>query len=323
MDWYEITTAVMTSAGISIGAAAWLSRTLINHKLAQALALHQSELTARLEGVRAENQRMAAHEKTLLDGLVKQQVDLYLGQAAAQLSYEYDARKRLYTAIGPLRFQLLVACGELAGRIERFGMSERYDTSIDDYYGRSTLYRILRPIAIAELIEQQIAVMDFSVDAAAMDCLRFKKTVTRILSGEEIACAHPAVNWNSQEQHAFSDSVSASANVLICRAPGCADRIMRFDEFRFWIDNHAHQPLGPFPALLRNFNPDTKPILWARLVAYGNACSSLVNRLGIPIGFEERIYPARLLLAQTRDQFINSKLDMYVGRVEALVLIAL
>jgi hypothetical protein len=217
----------------------------------------------------------------------------------------------------------LVACSDLAGRIERHRLYERYDTGLDAYYGRSTLYRILRPIAIAELIEHQIAVTDFAVDESAIDCLRFKKTVTRIFSGDGIVCSHPGANWKNQEQHAFADSVSASANVLIHRAAGVPDRILRFDEFKTWLDEHPHSALEPFPTLLRDFSVDSKPILWVRLVAYGNACSSLINRLGCPLGFETRVFPIRALLAMTTDTYIASHIDQYCKEVQALELISL
>ena len=47
------------------------------------------------------------------------ELDEDLGGRAAQRQYEFDARKRLYGAIGPLRFQLAVACAVLSARVER------------------------------------------------------------------------------------------------------------------------------------------------------------------------------------------------------------
>jgi hypothetical protein len=49
---------------------------------------------------------------------------------------------------------------------------------MDQYYGKNTLYRMLRPIAISELIERQIAYADFAVDPSAVKVLRFRRTVS-------------------------------------------------------------------------------------------------------------------------------------------------
>lgn len=99
MDWYTILTTATTSLGISAAGAWWLSRTLIQHKLNEAMENHKLTLSTHLEGAKADLQRDINREKAGIEGAIKQEVDTYLGKAAAQRQYEYDARKRLYTAI--------------------------------------------------------------------------------------------------------------------------------------------------------------------------------------------------------------------------------
>ncbi|MFY9513098.1 MAG: hypothetical protein WAQ05_19205 [Rubrivivax sp.] len=294
MDWQTVLLATTSSLGVSLAGAWWLSQTLVQHRLSRAMEAYKAEL--------------------------KQDADLALGERAAQRQYEYDARKRLYTAIGPLRFQLLLACREWAGRVQAHGSREQtYRMSLAGYYGRSTLYRLLRPLALAELIEREIAYFDFTVDAAAMDCLRFKKAATRMLSGDEVLGDHPGIDWSRQAQHAYTDSLAACAAALIV-ADSRGERVMRFHEFQALMDDPARvQTLDPFPALLGDFELRSKPLLWARLVGYGHACQRFVDGAGQPLGFETQAFPTERLLQASGDATLLERCSSYVQRIETTV----
>ena len=235
---------------------------------------------------------------------LKREGDLALGERAAQRQYEYDARKRLYTAIGPLRFQLLLACGECAGRIGGHAAREHQRMSLDGYYGRSTLYRLLRPLALAlalaELIEREIAYFDFTVDSAAMDCLRFKKAAARMLNGGDVLGDHPDMDWTRQSQHVYADTLGTCANALVVADPR-GDRVMRFHEFQALLESPGATALDPFPALLSEFEIAKKPLLWARLVGSGYACSRFAQTAGQPLGLDVTPFPAALLLQARSD----------------------
>jgi hypothetical protein len=260
MDLWTIVTTVTSSLGLSMAGVYWLSKALIQHRLTQALEdrkaelakeleRHKSDLTEELEQKKASLQGELARDKALVEGAVKREVELHLGERAAQRQYEFEARKRLYLAVGPLRFQLLLACRDFAGRIEAHGKREHYRMNVDGYYGKSTLYRLLRPLAIAELIERQIAYSDFAVDESALDCLRFRKSVVRILSGDEVVGNHPRVDWSRQVEHAYADSITVAANALACEAGGASERVLRFDEFDRTIQQGGFSRFEPFPQL--------------------------------------------------------------------------
>jgi hypothetical protein len=253
----------------------------------------------------------------MIEGAVKREVEAYLGEQAAQRQYAFEARRRLYVAVGPLRFQLLLACRDLAGRIEGHGKGERYRMNVGSYYGRSTLYRLLRPLAIADLIERQIAYSDFAVDESALDCLRFKKSAFRILSGDRITCNHPRVDWTDQVEHAYADSISIAANALIAEANGASERVLRFDEFTRAIGDHGLDRFEPFPKLLQDFKISTKPILWLRLVAYGYACNSFVTRAGTALGFSNEPFPLAELIEASGDDYIIAHKAEYERAVSA------
>ena len=311
MDLATILTAIASSLGLSVTAAVWLSQSLIKHRLDKDMAVFKADVDADHKA------RQAA-----LDGDIKQRVDTVLGERAAERQYTFEARKRLYSAIGPLRFQLLLACRDLAGRIASRGTAGRedYSTSIDGYYGRSTLYRILRPLCLAELIERQIAFADFSVDPGAVDLLRFKKSASQAFSGDLLVAGHPRVNWDGQVEHVFADNLTKCASALILSAPPAEPRTRRFNEFEsFLADPASRAQIDPFPRLLATMTPATTPLLWLRLAAYGALCNDMVNKTGTDIGFERQDYPLRDLLAATGDATICGNLDQYVGRCESLL----
>ena len=107
--------------GISAAGAYWLARTLVQHKLNRDIENYKSELARQLDAQktlaaqdleRLKNtlQLEQSRIKATMDAQIRMEVEAQLGELAVQRQYEYEARRRLYTAIGPLRFQLLLAC---------------------------------------------------------------------------------------------------------------------------------------------------------------------------------------------------------------------
>jgi len=310
MDVASVIAAVASSLGLSLPAAAWLSQSLIKNRLDKDLTTFKADIEA------AHKARQAG-----LDGEIRQRVETVLGERAAERQYAFEAKKRLYTAIGPLRFQLLLACRDLSGRVISRGTAGRegYSTDITGYYGRSTLFRILRPLCLGELIERQIAYADFSVDPDAVDLLRFKKSASKAFSGDALVLHHPRVNWNDQVEHVYVDNVARCASALIT-AGTAGERAMRFNEFETCLGEAANVArLDPFPCLLAKFSPSSMPLLWLRLVAYGALCNDMINTAGVAVGFERQDYPTRDLLVASQDAIICANVDDYVKRCESLL----
>lgn len=333
MDFMTWLGAVTSSLGISLVGAYWLLKTLVTHRLTLALderkaelavdlERHKGALSHQLEREKAALQEELARDKAMVEGAVRREVETFLGAQAAQRQYEFEARKRLYFAVGPLRFQLLLACRDLAGRVGALGSHERFTFDFNRYYARSTLYRLLRPLAITELIQRQVAHSDFAVDAGAVDCLRFRKSLVRILSGDELVAGHPKVNWSQQVEHVFADALTIATNALIANAIEKEDRILRFDEFNHRIEE-APDSFEPFPRVLSGFTITSKPILWLRLVAYGNACNEYVHRAGRALGFEDEPFGVEALLRAGTDPTIVGATDEYVRRVRAIAFLSL
>ena len=202
MDISTVVTSLISSLGVSITGAWWLSKTLVSHRLAKTLETYKSEL-----------QRQHEAEKLEIEGQIKERVEGLLGDRSAEREYTLEAKKRLYHFIGPLKFQLLIACSDAARRIESHGLVSEYNLSVDGYYGTNTIYRILRPLAVSELIEQQIAYADFSVDDSAIGLLRFKHSANWALTGGNVVGRHPNVDWNRQTEHLFFDTLSWTLSI--------------------------------------------------------------------------------------------------------------
>lgn len=243
-----------------------------------------------------------------------------LASRKAQLDYEFNARKRLYEVVGPLRFQLLLATRELLRRINAHP-GNTWPMDPNEHYVRSFIYRLLKPLAIAQLIERQMTTSDFSVDSSAIDLVKFALAAPRTLSGSEVLLRHPDADWSSQSQHVFFDTSGAAANRLIIEQADQPTRIIGYREFVAAVPNlRDDSDLSPFADLFAQCqdNLTEKPILWLRIVAYGYTCSRLLDKYGGQIGIKPAAYPTESLLRYTQDDIIQSRTAEYVKHFEEL-----
>lgn len=257
-------------------------------------------------------------------GEIHKEVEVYLGERAADREYKLEARKRLYKTIGPLRFQLLIACRDASSRIEGHGLRQPYSMHMKGYYGQSTLYRLLRPISISELIERQVTYADFSVDPASIDLLRFKKAAFIAFTDETIIRKHPNADWQRQREHVFSGNLSRAANTLIIGDGSNGERLMYFHEFQSFIqDSENLETFSPLPRILDDFKIAEKPIFWLRLVCLGYICSEFVRTAGRDIGFEQIEYKLTELLEASGDDYILANIEEYEELIRGVVKIGL
>lgn len=348
MDIATILTAIGSSGIISIGVARWLTQRLIDHRLTKDLKTYQLDLDERLAASKSELDRklqtdlktyQAALDENLasskaqldsrlstakseLDASLRLSVEEYLGDKTALRQYNFDALKRLYTAIGPLRFQLARACDEFTARIDRIGTGKQpYATSLNGYFGRSTLFRLLRLFAITELIERQIADADFSVDPSTVNLLRFKHQAFMCLSSSSVVLNHPNAEWNSQIEHVFFDTLSIVSAALIFVDPaGKPDRVMRFDEFSMFVEDESKlERIHPFPRLFEDFTADSKPILWVRLVTLAQLCNTFLTTEGPRVGITPESYDCSKMLHNTSDKFIKDNHQRYCEMVKTII----
>lgn len=205
----------------------------------------------------------------------KSELERQTGDVAAEREYRFEARKRLAAVIGPLRFQLIQAAVLYNDRIN--GVARfRYTMSLQRYFGRSTLFRLGRLIAVIELIERQMAYLDFSVDDAMAGLMAFRAEVFEALSGGAMAFGHPKADWTRQAQHLFRDEITVIGTAMMTQSPDGVVRVVRVDEFNAVLGDGTTGYLEPLAGQIAGLDPTTTPILWLRLVAIAVLCDALV-----------------------------------------------
>jgi hypothetical protein len=307
--------SAMTATGvISIAAAQYLSKKLLDHRLSKDLKDYDASINEKLASHKASLDQLVNDAKAESEARLKKELDDYLGERSAERNYRAEAKKRLYVAVGPLRFQLLVAAAEFANRVARIGQDKySYDMSIKGYFGRSTVYRLLRVLAVAELIERQVAFADFAVDPSMRSLLKFKRQAFLALSSGRVSIGHPDEDWSQQSQHIFYDMLVIISSALIVQEdPVAPSRVIRFDEFVSAVgDSDRVQRFEPIPRLINGFTIQSKPILWLHLLALAQLCVGLVETHGTELDLEVDEMDLGHLLRRTRDEHICANLENY------------
>lgn len=299
-DFSTILTAILSSLGVSLGGAWWLGRAMISNRLSKDFEDYKSQWKRDLN-----------QESLKLSGTIRKEVEGYIGEQSARREYELEAKKRLYQAIGPLRFQLLLACRDIAHRIEGHGLRKAYEMSSSHFYGRNTIYRILKPLAISELIESQVAYTDFSVDESALDSLLFKKSCSLAFAGGEVLCNHPDIDWSNQTEHLFFDTLTEAASVLICKEESTI-RILTFHEFNDQYDDLiSNSGLLAISRIIDGFTMRSKPLFWLRLVSFGHICREFLGSAGKDLRFEYSHFNLTGLIKKTEDDYILSRVNEF------------
>ena len=94
--------------------------------------------------------------------------------AKAKRDYEYEARKRLYTELYPLAFQLHEASNATQNKIRNLALAARggwladgennWLTSGDPYYFTSVIHSLIAPLAVYELMTRKLTLLDLALE---------------------------------------------------------------------------------------------------------------------------------------------------------------
>jgi len=257
----------------------------------------------------------------MVGGLVTFLSQNWLQRRKAQLDYELEAKKRLYEAVGPLRFQLLLAARDV---IRRFAAhpGTRWNMDPQSYYVKSCVYRLLAPLAIGQLIEGKMSLVDFTVDSDARSLLSFGTSAEQMLTGNGIILDHPNVDWSTQSQHLFRDNLRAAAYKLIVPATEHTSRIMTFAEFDDeyeLLETDALRDLGAIFGKCKNSLTENA-LFWIRVTGYAYACSKLLqSKSAVNLGFSARKLPIDEMIQSTNDKHFTSQIDLFKKRLEETV----
>jgi hypothetical protein len=100
-------------------------------------------------------------------------------ESNARISYNYEARKRLYTVCEPLLFQAMEQAEDARSRICSLAKSARngqlradgsgwlaMPQEFHEYYFKSTVYSLLAPITTFSILQRRLTTIDLSLDAS-------------------------------------------------------------------------------------------------------------------------------------------------------------
>jgi len=225
----------------------------------------------------------------------KDQIGEKAAERNARRSYEYNARQRLYQEYEPLRFQLGEAAEAAYSRILSLARSARNgDLRIDGgwnsregYYLRSTVYKLLLPIAIFRLMQRKLTLVDTTLVAEIATQYRIAKGLYYSWTDEfELARLRPAISYTphaevSSEIRTTSPAVFIQQGIPTGYLDRSVDALLTLDESKMMhiiyygafetafrdLQSETHKSNVVLTTALTDFHPLTRPVLWRVLVA--------------------------------------------------------
>jgi hypothetical protein len=266
----------------------------------------------RLERMKAELQKTGDDQRFLLQQRIeelKSQLDERRSADAARRDYEYDARKRLYDEVEPIRFRVYEALEEAHYRVRSLARTARLghlgsgpDSWIRDigYYLRSTAFKLLGPVVQFRLLQRRMTFIDFSVDQhVALQYSLLKLYVRSFTDDFDFAALSPRLHYepndaDSRSKLAGNPAVYARqafvlgdlecvADLLIVHEDGNA-RALQFGEFeRLLAQKEIDENLQEAMRLLVSFSPQRKPVLARLLVAQACIAELILSTYRSPL----------------------------------------
>jgi hypothetical protein len=205
----------------------------------------------------------------------------------ARRDYEYEARKRLYDQVEPIRFHLHESLEEAHYRVRslaRTARSGNLGSGPDNwlggygYYLRSTIYKLLLPVAYFRLLQSRMTFTDFNLDHnIALQYALLKLYVRSFTDDFEFAHLKPELrydpNHRAWERLSLEDPAVFSRQALVLGDLECiADlfitredgktRALQFGEFEVLLNEKKDdENLQEVLNLFVGFSPERKPVL--------------------------------------------------------------
>lgn len=219
--------------------------------------------------------------------------------------YTYDARQRLYQTCEPLLFQLAERFEDLHARIYGLARTAR-DGKLEPptgwlsgrpgYYARSTMYRLVAPVALYQLLGEQMTSVDLSVDTRIrQQYLLAKQFALTLTDSWDLAAVQPVIVYTphdtgddavrrANQSRYWTQGVSVggldSAAQALVNRDDARPRLLRFGEFDKLYDvrgSAVHESFTVLEYLLGEFHPRNRPVLWRILLAQARICVAFLD----------------------------------------------
>jgi hypothetical protein len=217
-----------------------------------------------------------------------------LKEREAQRDYRYDAKKRLYAEFQPLLFQLVELSESAYSRIEGLARTAAAAKTVHpllgtgSYLSRSTMYRLMAPIAVLRLGQERLTLVDFTVEPA----IRFQYSLARQLyisltEGPELADIQPALPYDPYAerdtpgfsyipavhdlQHLWLGDLDRLLDAMTVREADKPPHLLTWGQFDEEFTNkrsHLHGPASKIESIFAGLHPQNTPILWRILITH-------------------------------------------------------
>jgi hypothetical protein len=230
--------------------------------------------------------------------------------SAARRAYVFDARKRLYTEIEPLLFQLFEAAEGSYYRVASLVRTQRQGflgrdgsswLSGEGYYLYSTVYRLFLPLGIFRLIQRSTTFVDLNLDGNVRIRYFLLKLSYYVFTDDFVVAAlNPALeydpirpDWQSSRQRdpsrfwrqglVIGDLDNLIDNMLL--VDGNTRRLMTYGEFE--TTAVQRDVVQPALDLLTGFSFVERPVLARILLAHALFMRLLLLTYSRSVGVEE------------------------------------
>jgi hypothetical protein len=222
-----------------------------------------------------------------------------LGEQAAERDarrdYEYDARKRLYSEVEPLLFQLYESLEEAHYRVRSLARTSRSgnlgegDASWVDgpgYYLKSTMYKLILPAVHFRLMQRQVTFVDLNLDESIRLRYQLMKLYSRSFTDDFVlASIAPRLRYDPNDETSRTARATEPAvymrqglvlgdlenlaEVLLIQKADKPQRAMSLSDFDQLMKSKlsSNESVKELMALLTGFSPQTRPVLARILVA--------------------------------------------------------
>lgn len=300
-NFFSTLFASVTVSALLSAALIWLGKAWISQRIQNSIR-HEYDL--KLETHKA---LLAAEQSRNLEK-IKAELATAGAEKNARRDYEYEAKKRLYEQYEPLLFQLIEQSEDAYYRVVSLMRSVR-DGKLNPeggwldhrgYYMRSTIYKLLAPMAIFKIIQRKLTFVDFSVDESVTTTYTLAKILSHTFSSDfELARKAPEIPYEpfladgspKSDRHGIGRrqgiSLGSLDNVLYdCFLSGREPYVLcTFGEFERNVDqllqNKQDHDISLVFKLFDNFHPSTCSVLWRILLTQAHIHSLLFNRIGI------------------------------------------
>lgn len=211
-------------------------------------------------------------------------------ESDARRSYEYEARKRLYSVYEPLRVRLLDctdnAVRQIVDLVGRPGPG-RPGYSSAEYRLKAAIYYLLAPLVVSRMIERRLTLVDLGLDARIHTEFMLAQAICRSLSDEfRAAQLDPMLRytpyvqgWREKRQECPQrfrrqglplGRLNTALDELLVIRPEDVETLTTFGEFEPLLaeldDDDVRSGPGAARDLFFEFDPVSRPVLWRVLI---------------------------------------------------------